>query len=205
MLNYQDLRIVLELQHGDAFHEIGIRGAREEDAKHTVLISNCCSDGKVLPAIKDRALLLHNANYDLVLGLRDIHPYPSEDLEEIYELANEELSKLPLPCQLVIAVREIEAWFLKDHRHFQLVAPQLTAAFILERLGIDVETLDVEAIHHPAGQMNDIYGLVGARYAKTANDAHAIASRLDYEYLYIDAPAHVPSLKKFLDALNAAF
>lgn len=204
MMGYQHLRVVLEFQHGDNFHQLGVRGAPEEDARHTVLLSNCASDGKVLPAIEERALLLRNAQYDRVLGLRDIHPEPSAELEEIYELTNERLAALPLPCEMIIAVREVEAWFIADHAHFPKVDATLTAAFILERLGIDVETQDVEAIPHPTGQLQDIYGLIARRYDKTIHDVNSLVNVLNYDYLYLEAPQKVSSLKKFVDALDGA-
>src|SRR5438309_11644646 len=76
LLGYQSLRVELEAQHGGIYHELGVRGVPPEDAHHSVLLVNCASEGKVLPAIEERALQLRNANYDRVVGLRDIHPDP---------------------------------------------------------------------------------------------------------------------------------
>jgi len=204
MLGYQGLRIVREVQHGNFFHEIGARGAPDEDAEHTVLLCNCACDGKVLPAIEERAILLYNKNYDRVLGLRDIYPEPSEDLEEIYELIRERLMNLPLPCEMIIAVREVEAWFLKDTNHFAQINSALTAALILERLSINIEEQDMEQVPHPSALLDRIYQLVGRSYSKKDSEVHAVVSVLDYDYLYLDAPSSVPSLKRFLDALNSA-
>src|SRR5690242_13306226 len=118
MLGYQHLQIVRQEQHGEFFHDIGVRGAPPDNAQHVVLLSNCCCDGKVLSAMEERALLLRNQNYDRAIGLRDIHPEPTQELDGIYEETTARLALLPLPCEMVIAVREIEAWFLADSSHF---------------------------------------------------------------------------------------
>lgn len=204
MLGYQDLRIVLERQHGGFYHEIGIRGAPPENAYHKVLIVNCASDGKVLSAIEERANKLRNAGYNLILGLRDIYPTPSYELEEIYELAANRLASMPLPCKLVIAVREIEAWFLADTEHFCKYNPLLTSALIHQQIGVNVAQQDVEQIPHPSELLKKIYNLVGGTYGKKLKEAHQVVNILNYVYLYLEAPASVPALKKFVEELDVA-
>ena len=204
MFGYQDFRLELEMQHGGFYHQIGIRGAPPENAYHKVLLVNCASDGKVLPAIEERAAKLRNAGYDRILGLRDIHPRPSDELEEIYELTANQLVSMPLPCKLVIAVREIEAWFIADTEHFGRYNPLLTPAFIRQEIGVDIAQQDVEQIPHPAKLLGKIYNLVGGTYRKKLKEAHHVVNILNYEYLYLEAPDSVPALKKFLDELDVA-
>jgi hypothetical protein len=204
MLSYQDLRIVLQWQHGGLYHEIGIRGAPPENAYHNVLIVNCACDGKVLSAIEERSNKLRNAGYDLVLGLRDIYPAPSNELEEIYELTANRLVSMPLPCKIVIAVREIEAWFIADRGHFCRYDPLLTSAFIQQEIGVDVAQQDVEQIPHPSELLKRIYSLVGGIYDKKLKETHRVTSILNYDYLYLEAPERVPALKKFMDELDVA-
>jgi hypothetical protein len=79
----------------------------------------------VLPAIEERAALLRNQQFDRVIGLRDIYPYPTSELAGIYEATVERLAALPIPCEMVIAVREIEAWFLADGKHFSVLNANL--------------------------------------------------------------------------------
>ncbi|HBB18566.1 MAG: hypothetical protein A3J94_14725 [Syntrophus sp. RIFOXYC2_FULL_54_9] len=204
MFGYQHLRIERQQQHGGLYHEIGIRGAPPENAYHNVLIVNCACDGKVLPAIEERANNLRNAGYGRILGLRDIYPRSSDELEEIYELTANRLASMPLPCKLIIVVREIEAWFLADTEHFSYYNPLLTLAFIQKQIGIDVEQQDVEQIPHPAELLRNIYNLVGGTYDKKLKEAHRVVAILNYEYLYLDAPASVPALKKFVEELDVA-
>lgn len=204
MLGYQDLRIERQTQHGGFYHEIGVRGAPPGNACHNVLLVNCACDGKVLSAIEERANKLLNAGYDRILGLHDIHPAPSDELEEIYELTANRLVSMPLPCKLVIAVREIEAWFIADTEHFGHYNPLLTPEFIQQQIGVDVTQQDVEQIPHPAELLKMIYNLVGGTYRKKLKEAHHVVNILNYEYLYLEAPDSVPALKKFLDELDVA-
>jgi hypothetical protein len=204
ILDYQGLRIELETQHGGFYHEIGVRGAPPANACHNVLLVNCACDGKVLSAIEERANKLRNAGYDRILGLRDIHPAPSDELEDIYELTANRLVSMPLPCKMVIAVREIEAWFIADTEHFGRYNPLLTSAFIQQKIGVDVAQQDVEQIPHPAKLLGNIYSLVGGTYDKKLKEAHRVVAILNYEYLYLEAPDSIPALKKFVDELDVA-
>jgi len=204
MFGYQGLRVELEEQHGGLYHEIGVRGAPPENVNYNVLLVNCACDGKVLPAIEERANKLRNAGYDGILGLRDIYPRPSNEVEEIYRLTADRLVSMPLPCKLVIAVREIEAWFIADTEHFVRYDPLLTLAFIRENIGVDLTRQNVEQIYHPSELLREIYSLVGGTYRNKLKETHRVAEILDYEYLYLEASNIVPALKKFLDELNAA-
>jgi hypothetical protein len=204
MFGYQILRIEHEFQHGGLYHQIGIRGAPPVCASHTVLIVNCACDGKVLPAIEERANKLRNAGYDRILGLRDIYPLPSDELEEISELTENRLASMPLPCKIVIVVREIEAWFLADTGHLVRYNLLLTPEFIHQKIGIDIIHQEVEKINHPAGLLKDIYALVGGTYDKKLKDAHGVVDNLNYGYLYLEAPDSVLALKKFLRELEGA-
>ena len=111
---------------------------------------------------------------------------------------------MPLPCKLVIAVREIEAWFIADTEHFGRYNPLLTSAFIQQEIGVDVAQQDVEQIPHPAELLKRIYNLVGGTYGKKLKEAHRVVNILNYEYLYLEAPDSVPALKKFVDELDVA-
>ena len=204
MFGYQGLRIELEEQHGGLYHEIGVRGAPPGNACYNVLLVNCACDGKVLSAIEERANKLRNAGYDRILGLRDIYPAPSDELEEIYELTTSRLVSMPLPCKLVFAIREIEAWFIADTEHFGHYNPLLTSAFIQQEIGVNVAQQDVEQIPHPSELLRKIYNLVGGTYGKKLKEAHRVVNILNYEYLYLEAPHSVPSLKKFMDELDVA-
>lgn len=204
MFGYQGLRIELEEQHGWFYREIGIRGAPPENACHNVLLINCACDGKVLSAIEERANKLQHAGYERIIGLRDIYPAPSDELEEIYELIANRLVSMPLPCKIVIAVREIEAWFIADTKHFSRYNPLLTPAFILQKIGVDIAQKDVEQIPHPSELLSRIYNLVGGTYGKKLKEAHRVVKILNYEYLYLEAPDCVPALKKFFDELDVA-
>jgi len=204
MFGFQGLRIELEEQYAGFYRKIGFRGAPLENTYHCILLVNCAHDGKVLSAIEQRANKLRNAGYERIIGLRDIHPYPSDELEEIYDLIANRLVSMPLPCKMVIAVREIEAWFIADTEHFVRYNPLLTSAFIQKNIGVDFAQQDVEQIAHPSELLGEIYKLVGGTYKKKLKETHRVVAVLNYEYLYLEAPERVPALKKFLEELDAA-
>jgi hypothetical protein len=204
MFGYQNLRIEHQYQYGGLYHEIGVRGVPPECAKHTVLLVNCACDGKVLSAIKERANNFRNAGYDRILGLRDLYPKPSEELEEQYELIANQLVSMPLPCKLVIAVREIEAWFIADAEHFARYNPLLTLEYIQQKIGVNIAIQDVEQIQHPSELLRKIYNLAGGTYDKKIKEVHRVVNILKYDFLYLEALDNVPALKKFLMELEDA-
>ena len=54
---------------------------------------------------------------------------------------------------------ETEAWFIAE-------SPLLTRDYINARIGIDIETINVESLDIPADILNDIYSLAGETYKK---------------------------------------
>ena len=76
------------------------------------------------------------------------------------------------------AIMEVEAWFLGMPCFLEKVDERLTAEYVLQNVGIDLENDPEKTIFHPAADLGRIYSLVGRQYDKHQSDISTIMSKL---------------------------
>jgi hypothetical protein len=180
----------------------------DSKSKYKILLYNSCADNRVLSDMKDNYMnLIFNKGYSKILGIRDLYPKSFERKNRIIEsiqqhLDNEKLDKI----RIIIAVMEIETWFIGELTHYTKIDPELTLEHIKENL-IDLENLnDIEKdISHPAGLLHKIYQLKGKAWKKTERHIHRTVNNLDYENLYIKTRNNIPSLNQLIIELDDFF
>lgn len=154
--------------------------------RYEVLISNCGSDNRVKSEILDNIENLRASGYSMIVGLRDLYPIPIEEydrLERGLRFLPHRLKKEASHFDIIIAIHEIEAWFLAETNHFRKVDKRLTGQFIREHLGFNPYTSNPESRVHPARDLSDIYNLVGKSYTKRYWQVNRLVNRLDFNYL----------------------
>ena len=82
--------------------------------------------------------------------------------------------------RLILAVMEIEAWFLADCDLFERIHPIAAVNVIRERLNIDLIHDDPESYDHPTEILKDIFNLFDEKYKKREKQVHKIAAKSDY-------------------------
>ncbi|EGQ9938816.1 DUF4276 family protein [Vibrio vulnificus] len=178
----------------------------EEEVKFYVLIRDCAGDSRVLAEARDQYESLKASNYEKIIGLRDLYPDGLDKLEGI----NNSISKFMktfvdeerLPLNIVIAVKEIESWFLAEHNHFEKIDPKLTHEHIKEKLGIDVITTQAEQYDNPADTLHVIYKLVDLAYKKRKNQAVRTVESLCYETIYLELKDSIDSLRSLVSDVD---
>ncbi len=108
--------------------------------KYEVLIFDCGSDNRVKSEILYNIESLRKNGYEMIVGLRDLYPIPIDDLEKLEKGLRFLPNKLKSQAQhfdVVIAVHEIEAWFLAETNHLKRIDKRLTGRFIEDKLGFD--------------------------------------------------------------------
>ncbi len=197
----------------DSFELIGERARsvtkghyKNPDVKISFLIYDVQGESKVLSAIRERANGLVSKNFNYIIGLRDVYPAQIEDIQIINSTFEEIVIELGIEelCSLFYAITEIEAWFLPDPDLFNRIDNRLNIDAINNSLNIDLETIDIEGINHPAETLNRIFQIIGKRYKKKEGDIHSLISKMDFLKLWLDDDIHlrIPSLKKFIDHLE---
>ena len=154
--------------------------ARQPD--YEVLIVDCGADNRVKSEMLENLENLHENNYHYLIGLRDLYPLPLEELEKLQkglQFLPPRLKKLSARFEIVIAVREIETWFLAETTHYQKIDKKLTGEFIQKKLGFNPEVVDPIARKHPADDLNNIYRLAGQSYTKKYSQTIKMVHSLD--------------------------
>ena len=185
--------------------EINITRSIAIDPFYEVLISDCGSDNRVKSEILDNIISLRDRNYSMIVGLRDLYPIPIDDLPKLekgLKFLPHRLAKYDSYFDIIIAVREIETWFLAEITHFKKVDKRLTGHFIKKHLGFDPYAISPESREHPAKDLDNIYRLVGKSYTKRHWQVQRLVNRLDMNYLRNNVRYDVDALGKLITILE---
>jgi hypothetical protein len=179
----------------------------DETINFQFLIYDVGGDGRIASEIFERHdHLINKAGYNHIFGIRDLHPNSHDDLGAIKHSLinifnnNEILQKLTL----VVAVMEIEAWFLADYNFFTKVDKSLTVKTINDNLNISIRHDDIESYDHPAKLIDRIYRIANKRYKKRESDSYTICSHIDFDDLYLNTNKRnrIPSFDSFVKKLD---
>jgi hypothetical protein len=176
--------------------------------KYYVQIIDCGTDNRVVSDIRDNYDRLVASGFEAIIGVRDLRgefqgrPLTQADLPMVLRLCNFKIRTLPFRVKFVIAVMELEAWFLAEHTHFLKIDPTLTCALIQTKQGFDPSTDDMEARTQPSNDLTAIYNLAGKTYTKRRSYAVRTILALDFARIYADLGVKLASLQLLLTALD---
>ncbi|MFN0136638.1 MAG: hypothetical protein ACKVS9_11040 [Phycisphaerae bacterium] len=181
---------------------VTLQGHSASNTPYYALICDCGADNRVASDMRDNYDGLVAAGYCLVLGLRDIHPEPDNKIPLIRTAVSRVLPNGVVPARLVLAIREIEAWFIVEDGHYPAIHPELSAALIKQQLGLDTATVSAESIACPADTLHAAYQLKGRAYRKNRDCVERTVHALDYARLYVDLSQRVPALGELCAHVN---
>lgn len=173
------------------------------DQKYYVLIRDCGSENNVKSDILDSYKSLTQKNYEKILGLRDVYPSKFKDISKLESGLKYGLPTKPILINILLAIMEVEAWFLAETSHFSRIHPSLTLDRIKKALHFDPTTINVEQRYHPSKDLDDIYRLVGLAYNKKKANVQRTVKKLDYNILYCGLKAKVKNLGMFIGEIDA--
>ena len=188
--------------HGNRFFSV-IEASKNLDKKYYVLIRDSGNDELVKSDIRDACENLAKKNYEKILGLRDVYPKTFADIPKLELGLKYAMPTRFIPIHIILAIMEVEAWFLAETTHFSRIHPSLTNDRIRRNLNFDPETDDVERRPHPSQDLDDIYGLAGFAYNKKKAKIQRTIEVLDYGAIYLTLVDKVRNLKKFIDEINS--
>jgi hypothetical protein len=180
-----------------------IRAAREAAGeKYFVLIFDCGGDRLVKTRIMEEHENLTRADYAAIIGLRDVRPdFTHADIPKLEENLPRYLKTKLIPVHFVLAVMELEAWFLAEHTHFAKIDPAITVPAIKDALGFDPENDDMQLRPAPADDLAKCYTLGGKAYLK--HNALETVNALSYEDLYMVHAAKIPQLQRLVQHIES--
>lgn len=184
---------------------IELESSRPEGATHYALIYDCSGDSTVLSDMRDQYATLAQSGYSRILGLRDLYPVPLQKKQQVMDAMARNLPTGSVPARMILAVMEIEAWFLAEETHYSKIDPALTIEVVANALGDSPGIIDMEAVLHPAGTLDTIYQVAGKRYCKDRKIRKRIertVEALDWAHLYVTVSQRIDALKSLCNDLD---
>ena len=170
-----------------------------------VLIINCGSDNRVKSEMMENIVNLRERGYEKIIGLRDLYPLPITDLarlEKGLKFLPNNLKSQGAYFDIVVAVHEVETWFIAEASHFLKVDKRLTGQFIRRCLGFDPYIDNSELREHPAKDLDDIYRLAGKSYTKRYWQVSKLVNRLDYSKIRHEVRSKIESLNQLISNIE---
>jgi hypothetical protein len=175
----------------------------DPDKRYYVIIYDCMNDERVLSDIREHYDNLIAQGYKDIIGIRDVRPRAPADIPTIRQDFDTFIPKRPIYPILILAIMEIESWFIGEHTHFPRFHPDLTEPRVNAQLGYDPSTCDLETIPSPADDLCSVYGLVNRGYSKDRRQVERTVHHLDYIRFYMDLHGRFADLANLIAHINA--
>lgn len=173
------------------------------------------ADNRVNSDIRDNLSSLGRSGFEMIIGLRDLRgqrndqtEYTLADLPIVERTSQTIFAHSTPPVKPVIAVMEIETWFMAETNHYQAIDPALTAEVITSNvatIGVNPYTDDLTQVAQPAETLDKIYQLAGKNYGKTAALRQRTITALDYANMYINVPSRLTKFDEFAKIVDLIF
>lgn len=173
------------------------------------------TDNRVNSDVRENLDSLHSSGFAAVIALKDLRgdkapgvPKTLADLPAM-EHADQIVLRHPhLPVDSVIAVMEIETWFLAETNHYQVIDAGLDRALIEANVGsfeANPYTDDLTQVTQPAEMLSQIYHLKGKAYNKTESTRQRTIDALDFGNFYLNVSARLVKVQDFFNILDRVF
>ncbi|MFZ1936481.1 MAG: hypothetical protein WCB27_15040 [Thermoguttaceae bacterium] len=182
-----------------------IKAARPNTGqKYFVLIYDCGADNSVKTRIRYEHQNLTNHGYSRIIGLHDVAPtFTRDEIPKLEASLPKYIKTSLIPVTFILAIMEIEGWFLAETTHYGRIDPAITVAAIKETLKFDPEHDDMEQRSAPADDLDNCYKIGGKRYTKRKGRLQRTADALDYAPIYIKFPEKFRYVGKMIGCIEA--
>lgn len=185
--------------------------------KYQINIYTCNADNRVNQDVRENLSTLQREGFTQVIALKDLrgdyegidglqHSYVPSDYKNQKNIHNLIFQNSPIPVTSIIAVMEIETWFLSETTHYERINPKLTQALITsnqKKIGVNPFVDDMEQVLEPAELLNDIYQLVKLNYSKKKAVRERTINKLDMAEIYFHLPCKIASLKELTRVIDS--
>lgn len=168
--------------------------------KYSALVYDCGGDESVKPRMLEDCSSLFAAGYSQIIGLRDL--FPLTDLARL-EHNLRVFRPLPANADIIVAVNEVEAWFLAESNHFACIDPNLTHATIVANVGFDPVADDMTLRPNPALDLHHVYQIVGKFYNKSKTNVESTVQCIDYANLYLELRNRITKLDELIFKIDS--
>ena len=180
-----------------------IRAAKPATGEeYFVLLVDCGGDESVKTRIMEEHENLTRSGYSRIIGLRDVRPkFTYAEISRLEMNLPKYIKTSLAPVTFILAIMEIEAWFLSETTHFQRISPSITVEAIKAALGFDPENDDMEQRLTPSQDLDNCYRIGGKTYTK--RQAQVTINALDYTSIYIELQNKIKNLQRLITEIDA--
>lgn len=172
--------------------------------RYYVLIVDCGGDDLVKTRICEEHENFTNKGYSKIIGIRDVRPkFIHADISKLEENLPKYIKTKFIPVEFILAIMEIESWFLAETSHLPKVDPAITVEAIKENLGFDPENDDMELRPYPANDLNNCYAIGGKTYKK--QNVEGTVDKLDFTQMYLHFGSKFRHFNRLLNTINTFF
>lgn len=169
--------------------------------QYFVLIYDCGGDHQVKSRIREEHENLTKSGYTRIIGLRDVRPrFTHNEIVKLEASLPTYIKTSLIPVEFILAIMEIEAWFLAETTHYPRISPTISIAAIKAALGFDPENEDMELRLEPAQDLHRCYSLGGKTYEKRG--AQETINALDYALVYLELSRKFRYLKRLINNIE---
>ena len=200
-INLRQLRGGSSMPKQDKFIPQVSSYANPSNPVYEALIYDCGNDDKVKSDILDNIANLASSGYSEIIGIRDLYPLPNTDLNKLekgLQFIPQSMRPLPIPFEIIVAVNEIEAWFLSECSHYECIDSRLTNSLIVTNSEFNPCKDDMTVRINPAQDLHKIYQLTGKAYSKKKNIVERTVNCLDYSILYLNIRNKISKLNDLI-------
>jgi len=176
--------------------------ATNTDSELIFNIYDCGGEGSIRSMVNHQRNSLYKNNFLRIVSIRDVIPLSRNQIPKLKMDFPYQMAQKPIPTVFLLCIMETEAWFIAETNHFLKISPILTIDHINDRMGININTVDVESIDTPAVTLNEIYSLAGETYEKTIASISRTINSLDLVSLYFIAPERIPCLQALISEIE---
>jgi hypothetical protein len=170
--------------------------------KYFVLIFDCGGDEQVKTRIREEHDNLTRNGYLKIIGIRDVRPnFTHAEIPKLEANLPKYVKTSLIPVEFILAIMEIEAWFLAEATHFPTIDPSITVQAIKVTLGFDPENDDMEQRTFPSNDLNNCYSIGGKSYLK--HNAKDTVDALDFTLIYMELCNKFRYLKRLIVSIDA--
>jgi hypothetical protein len=159
-------------------------------------IYDCGNDSKVKDDIIENLQSMKQNGFSMIIGIRDVYPNNAK-IDDLRRYLNYGIPT-GIPTHIVLAVNEVEAWFMAEENHYPKIDTRLTIEKVNSIAGIDIRIDSTEIVIHPTEKLQLIY-----RYSKSKSNILRVVNALDYANLYVNVRQRNNSLDELLAHLDS--
>jgi hypothetical protein len=166
------------------------------------MIIDCGNDRLVKERILEEHLNLTRAGYSQIIGLRDVRPdFTHAEIPKLEAGLRSYIKTSLIPVEFILAILEIEAWFLAETTHFPRIDAAITVHAIKAALRFDPDNEDMEQRLTPGDDLNKCYAIGGKVYRKHL--ARLTVDALDFNAIYLDLYKKFRYLDRLIACINS--